>query len=48
MVSGNAAQRANVWREVIRRQQSSGLSIAEFCRREGLAQASFFNSMGLT
>jgi transposase-like protein len=43
MASGKAAQRAKVWREVIRRQQSSGLSIAEFCRREGLAQATFYN-----
>jgi hypothetical protein len=43
MASGKAAQRANVWREVIRRQQASGLSIAQFCRQEGLAQASFYN-----
>jgi len=43
MAWGNAAGRANVWREVIRRQQSSGLSIAKFCRQEGLAQASFYN-----
>lgn len=43
MASGNAGQRAKVWREVIRRQQASGLSIAQFCRQEGLAQASFYN-----
>lgn len=41
MASGNG-QGAKGWREVIRRQQSSGLSIAEFCRQEGLAQASFY------
>ena len=29
------------WRRRIERQRSSGLSIAEFCRREGLSQASF-------
>ena len=43
MASGNVAQRAKGWREVIRRQQSSGLSIAQFCRQEGLAQATFYN-----
>lgn len=31
-----------MWREVIRKQQSSGLSIAQFCRQEGIAQASFY------
>lgn len=29
------------WRRRIERQRSSGLSIAEFCRREDLSQASF-------
>jgi len=43
MLRGNAAQRAKVWRDVIRRQRDSGLSIAQFCRQEGLAQASFDN-----
>jgi len=39
----NPGQRARVWRDVIRRQKISGLSIAHFCRQEGLAQASFYN-----
>jgi len=39
----NPGQRARVWREVIRRQKISGLSIAQFCRQEGLAQPSFYN-----
>lgn len=43
MASENASHRAKVWREVICRQQSSGVSIAQFCRQEGLAQASFYN-----
>jgi hypothetical protein len=29
------------WRQRIERQRGSGLSIAEFCRREGVSQASF-------
>jgi hypothetical protein len=32
-----------LWREVIGRQRTSGLSIAEFCLREGLNRASFHN-----
>ena len=43
MASGNAGRGAKVWQEVVRRQQASGLSIAQFCRQEGLAQASFYN-----
>ena len=39
----NPGQRARVWREVIRRQKISGLSISQFCRQEGLAQPSFYN-----
>ena len=42
MSRGNSAQRAKVWRGVIRRQKTSGLSVAQFCRQEGLAQASFY------
>lgn len=30
------------WRDFILRQQASGLSVAAFCRREGLAESSFF------
>jgi hypothetical protein len=32
-----------LWREVIGRQRTSGLSIAEFCLRERVSQASFHN-----
>ncbi len=31
-----------LWREVLRRQAQSGLSVAEFCRREGMSQPSFY------
>lgn len=30
------------WREVLERHGSSGLSVREFCRRDGRAEASFF------
>ena len=30
------------WREVLARQRQSGLSIRDFCRREALAEPSFF------
>jgi hypothetical protein len=32
----------NKWRDLIDRQQACGLSVAAFCRRNGLAQSSFF------
>lgn len=32
-----------LWRDVIGRQRTSGLSIAEFCLRERLSRASFYN-----
>lgn len=31
-----------LWREVLARHGASGLSVAEFCRREGLSQPSFY------
>ena len=37
----NAALAAR-WRERIGRWRSSGLSVAEFCRREGISEPSFF------
>lgn len=37
-----SAALATRWRERISRHRRSGLSIAEFCRRERLSQASFF------
>src|SRR5688572_8189523 len=30
------------WREIIERQQASGLSVAAFCRNNGVADSSFF------
>ena len=30
------------WRDVVRRYAGSGLSVREFCRRESLAEASFY------
>ena len=36
------AERWRYWREVVRRQAESGLSVAAFCREEQLAPASFF------
>jgi len=34
--------RERAWRERLRRQTSSGLSIAAFCAREGVSSASFY------
>jgi transposase len=30
------------WREIIDRQQASGLSVGAFCRRDSIAESSFF------
>jgi hypothetical protein len=35
-------ERWQYWRDVIRRQEESGLSVAAFCREEQVAPASFF------
>ncbi len=35
-------ERERVWRAVLVRQRQSGLSIREFCRRETLAEVSFY------
>ena len=35
--------RADYWREVIREQEASGLSIAAFCRQRGIGPASFYS-----
>lgn len=39
MAIANAADR---WRKILEKQAGSGLSVAEFCRREELSQASFY------
>ncbi len=36
------ARREALWREVLVRQQQSGLSVRAFCQRQGLSQASFY------
>lgn len=36
------AGKQRYWGDVLRRQAASGLSVAEFCRREGLSQPSFY------
>ena len=33
---------AGRWREILRRQRASGLSVVAFCRRSHIAQASFY------
>lgn len=33
---------AERWRELLRRQATSGLSVAEFCRRQDVSEASFY------
>ena len=35
-------ERERFWREVVKRQAASGVSVREFCRREQLAETSFF------
>jgi hypothetical protein len=37
-----SGDRERAWRDVLRRQARSRLSVAEFCRREGLSQPSFY------
>lgn len=41
-VTGKAAQRAQQWRERIARQASSGMSVAAFCRQEGMSVPTFY------
>ena len=31
-----------LWREVLRRQETAGVSVREFCRREGVAESNFY------
>jgi transposase-like protein len=38
----NGSIAADRWRAVVRRQESSRLSVAAFCRRSGIPQASFY------
>jgi transposase-like protein len=36
------AEKEAFWRDVVRRQVGSGTAVKEFCRREGLAESSFY------
>jgi hypothetical protein len=40
--NGRDAGKERFWRAVFGRQAQSGLAVAEFCRREGLSQPSFY------
>jgi hypothetical protein len=42
MANGRAAERERYWRGVIKKQRASGLSVAEFCRRNDVADALFY------
>ncbi len=42
MVMSNRRDAVARWREILRRQAGSGLSVAAFCRRSRIAQASFY------
>lgn len=43
MVGQKSSEKARYWRAVLQRQRRSGLSIAAFCRSEGVAEASFYS-----
>jgi len=40
--TGRSAEREAKWREIIARQAASGLSVREFCQRDGLREPSFY------
>jgi transposase-like protein len=42
MVEGKAQEKAEQWRERIAEQQSSGLSVKQFCKERGLSSWSFY------
>lgn len=42
-MSGRSSERERYWREVIRDQAASGLSISAFCREHDVSPASFFS-----
>ena len=41
-MSERALPAAAKWREIIERQRASGLSVGAFCRRDSVAESSFF------
>ena len=42
MAGRKSAEKALRWREILRRQADSGVSIREFCATEGLSEPSFY------
>jgi len=42
-MAGRSSERERYWREVIRDQAASGLSISAFCREQEVSPASFFS-----
>jgi hypothetical protein len=42
MAGRKSAEKASRWREILRRQANSGVSIRRFCAREGLSEPSFY------
>lgn len=42
MARGRRAERERYWRGVIKKQRASGLSVAEFCRRNDVSVALFY------
>jgi transposase-like protein len=42
MAKGRRAERERYWRGVIKKQRASGLSVAEFCRRNDVADVLFY------
>jgi len=42
LAGGSNNDRHQFWQEAVSLQQSSGLNIGQFCRREGLSEASFY------
>lgn len=42
MSGRKSAEKALRWREILRRQSESGVSVREFCRSEGLSEPSFY------
>ena len=42
MARRNTGEAALRWREILKRQASSGLSVREFCAAEGVSQPSFY------
>jgi transposase-like protein len=42
MARAKSVEKQRYWRAVVRRQKGSGLSVAAFCRLEGVSEASFY------